>query len=401
MIPSQAVTTLLDVAGKFASISQTVDKINNSNLAEIGRVARVEPIVLMDRPSTTLPYITDVLQNLTFQYAGMYLQAVSLLVNVGDVNTRKLLESLNPHAGVKGNEFDGVIGAAASKIRSSMEDYQYKLPDPTLPNLGLEAIDRTTTTTTSTSTDENGRSATSSNKETTVVETDDTRSASFGRDLAGQISEMSSLAVGVMLEVNIESNGQRAVIPVSVRMAPSVTPPNALVHILSYAEKNVSLKERWYGWRSGELRFVQDIILCNDLIEAHTEALKHDKSGVYQQILQRRRNNMVSALKGGAPAINTASNIIVMTSETANKVEHAIGGRLKNMPVRERIFKNTYMMIMVVIDNDYEMVTVYTRGIANPAIFPVKAMKSSNKNGGPDVAEILKAYKLGTSPTSI
>ena len=56
-------------------------------------------------------------------------------------------------------------------------------------------------------------------------------------------------------------------------------------------------------------------------------------------------------------------------------------------------------MIMVVIDTDYESVTIYTRDIQLPNKFSVRELKTANKGSGPDVGEILKAYRIGMQPT--
>jgi hypothetical protein len=62
------------------------------------------------------------------------------------------------------------------------------------------------------------------------------------------------------------------------------------------------------------------------------------------------------------------------------------------------VFDATYVMLMVVVDTDYEQVTIYTRGLAGSTTVSVKAMKNAAKGSGPDVGEILRAYQLGQSP---
>ena len=56
-------------------------------------------------------------------------------------------------------------------------------------------------------------------------------------------------------------------------------------------------------------------------------------------------------------------------------------------------------MIMVVIDPDWDHVTFYHRSIELPTELSVKELQATNKSKGPDVAEILKAYQMGNSPS--
>ena len=396
MFNNTAVTPL-EIVGKIAEAYGNAKSAEGSSLVDFTRVAQVEPIVLMDRNSTTLPYITDILQTLTSQFAAYYLQAVALKVNVGQIETRKLLESLNPNRdGRSPSPFDNYVNK-----KLGLEDFKFKLPQFDKPNFGLEALETSSRTRTTTSRDETMPDGTRVNVETEneYVDTKGPTTAAFARDLGASITPVGSLATGVILDVSITSNGQKATIPVTVRLAPNAVPPETMAHILGADSKDLSFKERWHSYRSGEITFWKDLVLCQDLIDAHEDALKKDKSGVYMAILERRRRSVVSSIATQNPSIATASNLIVMTKETAARLEANMGSRLSSTATRERIFRSTYMMIMAVIDTEREMVTFYTRGISIPATFSVRGIKAANKGGGPDVAEILRAYQLGNSPS--
>lgn len=355
------VATALQVAG---GVKAVVDSINTGEAGAAGKAAarlgrdfvrsdslisytkttRVEPIVLLDQRAVFLPYIQDTLQVITSIFSGYYLQAVALNANVGSVNVLKTLDKLNP---------------SRSTLTFSGESFADKLPD-----FGLEA---------------------------------ESSAVSFGRDAVGEIKEATNLAVGKMLEVKLVSEGQTFTIPVSVRLLTNMVDSQSLVHILGVGKDNKSFKARWHGWRSGQLDFVRDLILCQDLIEEHRKTLMNDKSGVYSEIMKRRNHNAAAMAISGEVSVATASNIAVITHQTAKEVENAVGGRLKDPKVRERIFKDSYLMLLVVIDTEFEQVAIYHRGIALPTELSVKELKISNRGSGPDVAEILKAYQLGNS----
>jgi hypothetical protein len=366
-------TTGIDMAGKMAD---TLRSAKSDSLIEYTKPARVEPIVLMDQKVVGLPYTSDIMHSLTSLFSGYYLQAVALSVNVGRVDVIKLLDKLNP----KRSPLDSALSNTnnISKIVGSLEsaqNYDFKLPIPgqsfSLESFGFEAKG-------------------SGDAPGLAKDADKTDKL---------LSEMTNLSVGKMLEVEVESDGSRAVFPISVRLIVTGIGPKELVHTLGQGSKNTSVKERYHLWRSGQLEFMRDLVMCQDLIDSHKKTLLTDSSGIYEEIRKRRRGNKLSAIFSGEPSVATASNIVVMSQNTAKELEREVGGRLKDFRTRDKIFKETYTMILVVVDPDWEHVTFYHRSIDLPTELSVKELKASNKNNGPDVAEILKAYQVGSSPS--
>ena len=392
----------LDTAMRGVSAANRALASEHNSLTEFTRIARVEPIVMLEEGTRTLPYITDILQTLTSIFAGYYMQAVSLEVNVGNIETRRLLEKFNPNRDVVGPDAGFIQREVARGL--GMEDYKWGLPDPfSPPTASMEAMqtaERTVTTQT-TKYDAHGVPTVTSQTQTTQTTEDvpeEPMRVDFGRDPGSAITQMNSLSVGVMLNVNVESNGHKAAIPVTVRLMPNLMPSDVMLAILSHAERDTTAKARYHAWRSGELSFIRDIVLCQDLIDAHRETLRKDRTGIYAEILKRRQKNTAASASTGNVSIATASNIVVMTQATARKPEARTAGKLSNAAFRARVFDATYVMLMVVVDTDYEQVTIYTRGLAGSTTVSVKAMKNAAKGSGPDVGEILRAYQLGQSP---
>jgi hypothetical protein len=392
----------LDTAMRGVSAANRTLASEHNSLTEFTRIARVEPIVMLEEGTRTLPYITDILQTLTSIFAGYYMQAVSLEVNVGNIETRRLLEKFNPNRDVVGPDAGFIQREVARGL--GMEDYKWGLPDPfSPPTASMEAMqtaERTVTTQT-TKYDAHGVPTVTSQTQTTQTTEDvpeEPMRVDFGRDPGSAITQMNSLSVGVMLNVNVESNGHKAAIPVTVRLMPNLMPSDVMLAILSHAERDTTAKARYHAWRSGELSFIRDIVLCQDLIDAHRETLRKDRTGIYAEILKRRQKNTAASASTGNVSIATASNILVMTQATARKLEARTAGKLSNAAFRARVFDATYVMLMVVVDTDYEQVTIYTRGLAGSTTVSVKAMKNAAKGSGPDVGEILRAYQLGQSP---
>ena len=160
----------------------------------------------------------------------------------------------------------------------------------------------------------------------------------------------------------------------------------------------MSVKERWYQWRSGQIEFFRDLVLCQDLIDEHKKNLMKDKEGYYDAILRRRANNAASSILSQNASVATASNIVVVSADTITKLELSINGSIKNFKVRQKIFETTYLMLMAVVDKQWERVTFYHRGIPDATTVRLADMKIANKNTGPNVLDILNAFKAGSAP---
>lgn len=353
------------VVTPLTAVGQIPDLIRaakSDSLIEYAKVTRVEPITMVDESIIHLDFMPEVMNSLNTIFAGYYLQAAMISLNVGSVDTIKHLDRLNPDR----DPAEGAGFFIGDMI--SGESYQFALPRPNQA-VGLEAYG------------------------------DKGRSEAGSRDGVEMINRVANLSVGKMIDVNVESEGHKATIPVSVRLIVSGIASPTLVHILADESKDKSVRERFHGWRSGQLDLWRDLILCQDLIDEHRSTLMKDKSGVYAATRGRRNRNRLSAIFSMKPSVATASNLVVLSEDSARELEREVGGRLKDARTRKRVFESTYVMLMVVVDPKWEQVTIYHRGIDTPTELSVREMKSANKGSGPDVTEILKAYQLGQAPT--
>lgn len=335
------------------------------SLIDYTQESRVEPIALIGTDVLFNDMLPEVMQSLLSQFAGYYLQAVAISMTVGNIEVQRTLGKLNPRRNALNEAADSGGWLLAQ------ENYRYALPTPA-KKMALEAIhDRM----------EAGTSFT------------------IARDTNRELNELSNLSVGKMLSVEISDGVHKASIPVSIRLQASSIPTERLAHILASGSQDTSMKERFYQWKSGELEFIRDIIFCEDIIDTHRKNLKADKDGVYSQILSRARENQLSTLVSANPSVATASNIVVISSDTAKELELQVNGKLSNPKIREQVFKGKFIMIMAVIDTAFSRVTFYHRGIAMSTEVGLRDLRDSNKGSGPNVSDVLRAYQLGNSPS--
>lgn len=392
------------------------------SLVRFTKSTRVEPIALVDQRLSHLPYMPDIMQALSSIFTGYYLQAAALAVNVGRINVIRLLDALNPSRDVQDAAATRIVtslNTPSTESLLSMESYVYSLPVPE-PGFGMEAFGVEASAWNHPAAQHAYQAAQKQIDETlkdpkfqkvgadikatqdmTNFNKDGKSNATIGDgDLSKFVNEAVNLSVGKMVEVTIDDDGKKATFPIMIRLITTIVASNVLVHILADGSRWLaSAKERYHAWRAGQLEFVRDLVLCQDLIDEHRKALLQDKTGVYKEILSRRAGNATASFLSGNPSIATASNLLVLSKQTAKELEREIGGRLNNKAVRDRLFDKTYVMLMVIVDPEWEQVEIYHRGIALPTELSLKELKTANKGSGPDVGEILKAYQLGQNPT--
>lgn len=371
------------IAALWKKDGESISKgIRADSLIDYTQTARVEPIVLIDADCLYVDFLSDVQQSLLSIFAGYYLQALAVSTRIGKISVDRHLDKLNPRRDVGGSatNMGWLMATEAYKDKlpsvndiSALEDYkadQQKLQERALV---LQ---------------ESSRQDTLNRSEVNI-----------SKDTFTTIKELSNLSVGKLFSVDITDGINKASVPVSIRLMASSMPTSSLIHILSIGSKDNSFKERYHLMKAGRIEFIRDLILCQDLIDEHRKNLMNDKDGVYSNIVKRANTNKLAGLVSANPSVATASNICIISAATAEQLELHLNGKLSNFKIRQRVFENTYMMILVVLDNSWRRATFYHRGINMPTEVSAQDMKASNRGNGLDVADILSAYRAGAAPS--
>ena len=208
----------------------------------------------------------------------------------------------------------------------------------------------------------------------------------------GKIYEVDNLVVGKLLNVSV-NDGQGAVstLPVLIRLIPAVVPSEALTHIFTAGGRD-SWAHRFFLVKTGQLQFWRDFVFGQDMIDAHMRALLTDNKGVYTEITDRRRNNVSKAVTSGRVSLADASNIAIISSGTMKTTASQLYSRIDDMAVREKIFNNSYLIMLLVVDERWNRVTVYHRGIDLSSTYRIEDIKMAEKNKGADITELFKMF---------
>lgn len=346
----------------------------SDSLIEFSRPARNEFLTLVESKLVPLPFMSDVVQSALTLVSGYYLSALTLLIDVPGLEVVKTLDQLN----TKRDPIESMLGTGASIYKFvGTESYQHGLPKPEHSLFGFEADGDETTIF-----DENGNAT----------------SGRLGREIQSSIKELSNLSVGKQFEVIFARDGNEQPVQLQIRLMVTDTDSKSMMTILSMGSIKNTFKERFFRAKAGELSYIKDLVLCQDLIDEARATRIRDKSGFFEHIMRKRSGNFLSGLFTLRPSINNASAVIIISKETAKQLELELGGKLSQFAVREQVFKSTYAMLLIVID-EWEMVTFYHRSIDTPTEMRASELKRANKSTGSDVEDILRAYSSFSAPT--
>lgn len=342
------------------------------SLAEYTQNFRAEPFVLVDSECVFLEEMFDVMQSLQSQFAAYYLLAMSALTTIGNVQVAQHMSRLNPSR----SSLDAAVGTASVGGGYLIAKESFKDSLPTLRNML-------------------GTSNSPKDSETHV----DTITAGSGRDAVKEIKELSNLSVGKIINCEIVDGQSRVTIPLAIRLIATSMTSESVVHSLTGGMAETGFWERLSRYKAGLLT-LNDMLFCSDLVKAKRKALMEDDEGIVRNIMSRGNSNKLAGLLSLNPSVGTYSNMAVITETTAKQLEIAMSGKsLKDFKARERLFDNTAMLILAVVDRNWKRVTFYHQSIARPLETSFRDLKASNKGSGPDVADILNAYRLGATPT--
>jgi hypothetical protein len=385
-----------DIAGTKA-IERAKEQLANSNgvgsdLVRFTQSARVEPILLMDKNAVNVPFIQDVVHTAFNMFTGYWLLAVSLDAKINGISVGRRLDKFATDRSL-GDATLTMLTESTGFGKTSMESFGLPFIEEILQEetASMEAVE-----------DKAMAEAAEAAAELAGEKKEEENKITGGTGVtnaAKYVEKITNLAVGSVIDVSIKEDGKEAVVPVTIRLRVAGMPSDVMVQTLAVGGKDVTFRSRWRAWRAGEIGFWSDFVLAMDRVDAHRAAMMKDETGYYKAVYGRATNNQLTQeiLKNG-PSLSTASSIIVMTEQTAKDLERRISGELKNFKTRQGIFGHTYSMLMIIVDPDWESVTIYTRGIEMPTKLTARDIKTAGKSDSKELMEILKSYQLGRAP---
>ncbi len=376
------------------------------SLADFAKNARVQPITVISKDLIALKELDSILLSVLNVFTAYYIQAFSVdSIKINGVSVDKILYKYNPN-GSK-NAFESF-----NQNHYSIEDYDHALPG----TLSTEA-----------------HYAFRNSDKYNLPLTDNANREVEGNTL---FKDDASLSVGKLINLNLtlpmathwnqtlltdrgntpitanhdgewnkdERHGitgsydRDVVIPVLIQLSSVVLGTESVINLVASNSVDKTLNDRWIQYKSGQISFIKDLILCNDIIDEKKKLLMSDETDTYLNILKRIQKSQVGAIfSSEGLSFASASNIYVISESVAKEIEYRIGGKLSNYRTRNKLFLGNYGMILVVIDREWERVTFYYRNMeAGTDVSFSSLAKAGNKNT--DIYEIFKMFNNGGSP---
>jgi hypothetical protein len=378
-------TTAIKTAKEMLALRQAGD------LVRFTQSARVEPIMLMDKRAVNIPFIQDVVHTAYNMFTGYWLLAVSLDAKINGVSVGRRLDKFAT---------DRDLNDATMTMLTSMESMTQS------ESFGLPFIDEIIAEQAAMESISNDIVYPEDEAAAKKAAEEEARKAAAKNgpgvnSAAKYVEKINNLAVGNVIDVTISEDGKEAVVPVTIRLRVAGMPSDVMTETLAVGGRDATFRSRWRAWRAGEIKFWADFVLAMDRVDAHRAAMMNDETGYYKTVYNRAAKNGAAQALAGGPSLSTASSIIVMDIKTAKDLERRISGSLDNFKTRQGIFGHTFSMLMVVVDPDWESVTIYTRGIEMPTKLTKNDIKSAGKSDSKELMDILKSYQLGKAPGRI
>lgn len=348
------------------------------SLSDVAKIARVEPITLISSNLSGSKELYPILHGILNIYTAYYLQAIGILSSqMADVRILKILDKTNPDRDMKTLLTSGYLGLESfcnSTLTLSGSKYGFPIPGSVLATEHLFDEDE-------------------------------------GTHLGSSIQRLETFerlgsAVGKVVEVKFKvrntdskSPGDETSIPVSVKLDTMIIPSDVIKNILVSNKEEITLGSRFQAALKGRIGFIKDFILCSDLIKTQKKTMIKDPTGTYSSLLKRINNSRVYSALSGNISLAGISAIVVLSDEDENEIQRHIGGKLTNEKTREIVFDNTSAMMIVVVSEAWERVTIYIRDTSTYSQSSFDSFKGSTDKGNNNIGDILKSLTAGQAPS--
>lgn len=366
------------------------------SLADVAKIARVEPITLVSSSLSGNKETYDILQGILDIYAAYYLQAVSLLsAELVDVRILKILDKTNPDRDIRTLLASGVGSFESAEVTDeeiwrnsrtmSLENAKYGLP--MLNNKGGKSF---------------SMEAGLINYNDDYIPDDDDGALNVAIDKVENFDKVGQ-AVGKVMQVKFKvpsdgRDGGEVAIPVVIKLDTMIIPSEVMSMIVSNNDEDMKFSNRFKKAISGRIGFIKDFLLCSDLIKSQKRAMIKDPTGYYSELMARVNKSRVFSLLSGNISMSGISSIYVISEEEEEKVQRTIGGKLTNKSTRDIVFNNTSAMMIAVVSTEWERVTIYIRDIDGFSQNSFSDFKRVTSKGDDNIGEILKAFQLNNPP---
>lgn len=184
-------------------------------------------------------------------------------------------------------------------------------------------------------------------------------------------------------------------IPLTIRA--SVVTINTDELILAYKPNNneTSFFSRLEQYRSGRIS-MKEFIFCTDLIKARKEQKLRDVNDMINKLEKNVSSANSKYLTTGFVGFEKYYNMFILSIDDVKKIKSIINVDILNTVAKENFLSKLNGFSAMVIDQEWERVSLMIKDLGDVTSVPLKKVKSKNKTE--DLTSLYKQILLGQTP---
>jgi hypothetical protein len=352
---------------------------SDTDLVRYSKPGRVDPLCLVDSSTLTIPFTSDVLKVGAKLFMAYYLTAISMDNKVGGISVKDRIGRFNPNPDLQGASA-ALLSALDPEGVGRITVNQADLIDPhsaVLPGMStmVPALEST-----------DPKKPNINDKDQLISRVDTNK----------QIQQLETLAVGSIVDLELNHDGKTVIVPIHFNMRPVGANPDNIISVMDFATYDGSAKARWRQFRAGEIRFWADVVAASDRVAAYQKAAAKDKTGFFQESADRTFGGLARAALSGETSPGAAAAILVVNKTTMDEFKRTHQQDMSQYATRERFFDASKIMLMFEIDEEWDVVRLYTRSVDAVNTYSIRDLKSAAKSdGGDDLKTLINAMTGG------
>lgn len=392
--PGSLVEALTVIGGKLSGAV----KGQSSSVAKISSELSVNPICFIDARLNHLPETYDIVSGALTFFGGCYISSALLLSNKRLTNAMATIDRLNTNRQVKWNDISNSVKSAGNLISSvSNESHDYKIN--LFSQEEMKAI-----------------------KEFVSTEANDYS------DAEKKIEESQPLSIGKRIYINVEGDTYQTAneklgdykgttvkdkeeyeknkfvdkkdtyqLPINIRFSSYVLSSSMMADFMALLGMDKRLSSALNSWRNGIIN-LGELITMNHIVTAKKKLLMLDVDGRIREVMNRKTGNFAASVLTDNVSLGTVANTVIISDKTRKEAEYRLGYRFSNPNARDGFMNSTSTMILVIVDEESEMATMYIHGRSAGSELPLSEFKKASKKDSNNITDIIRAFSGGNTP---
>jgi len=186
-------------------------------------------------------------------------------------------------------------------------------------------------------------------------------------------------------------------IPITIKANILFTDIDNIVNAIEPSGDEFRFSYRWDEYRSGAISLT-DFIFASDLIKKYKANKLKDKNSLMEIINARTLSANSKMIDNGFAGFEKYYNMVMIDSNNLPKIERQLRGKIHNHKYKERFLEYIQGLSVTIVDPDYERIYIGLKDVRGTTDVTFKTVVKTEKKGGADVTEIVKALMANKAP---